>query len=124
MRCRWFIATSLFVTAQLFYGVPKSHAADLQWEVENPYRFFKHGFVRGARKGVRRGARRGRTAVAQQYPVAGGTPPERSRLQKPRDTVVCLDTARKIFRAKPPRLGIAQRSISPVSTVTRARAAT
>jgi hypothetical protein len=32
----------LFVTAQLFYGIPKSHAADLQWEVENPYRFFKH----------------------------------------------------------------------------------
>lgn len=41
MRCRWFVATSLFVTAQLFYGIPKSHAADLQWEVENPYRFFK-----------------------------------------------------------------------------------
>src|SRR5579872_5383351 len=42
MRCRWFVATSLFVTAQLFYGIPKSHAADLQWEVENPYRFIKH----------------------------------------------------------------------------------
>ncbi len=41
MRCRWFVATFLFVTAQLFYGIPKSHAADLRWEVENPYRFFK-----------------------------------------------------------------------------------
>jgi hypothetical protein len=41
MRCRPYVATILFVSAQLVYATPKSHAADLLWTVENPYRFFK-----------------------------------------------------------------------------------
>ena len=41
MRCRLFVATFVIASAQLFYGIPKSHAADLIWQVENPYRFFK-----------------------------------------------------------------------------------
>ena len=41
MRRQAFVATTLFVSAQLFYGTAMSHAAGLLWEVENPYRFFK-----------------------------------------------------------------------------------
>ena len=41
MRIRVFVAAALFVSVELFYGLPKSHAADLIWEVENPYRFLK-----------------------------------------------------------------------------------
>jgi hypothetical protein len=35
------LATTLFISAQISFGVATSHAADLLWEVENPYRFFK-----------------------------------------------------------------------------------
>ena len=41
MRGRAVVATAMFVAAQFLYGIPKSHAAGLLWEVENPYRFFK-----------------------------------------------------------------------------------
>jgi lysophospholipase L1-like esterase len=41
MRCRSFVATFVFVSAQLIYGIPKGDAADLVWQVESPYRFFK-----------------------------------------------------------------------------------
>jgi lysophospholipase L1-like esterase len=41
MRNQAFVAASLLVSAQLFYGTTVSHAAGLVWEVENPYRFFK-----------------------------------------------------------------------------------
>jgi lysophospholipase L1-like esterase len=41
MRSQAIAATAFFVLVELFYGIPKSHAADLLWEVENPYRFFK-----------------------------------------------------------------------------------
>jgi hypothetical protein len=41
MRSLAVLATTLFVSAQLLYGVAQSHAAGLLWEVENPYRFFK-----------------------------------------------------------------------------------
>ena len=41
MRGGAFLAATVFVSAQLVYGIPQSHAGDLLWEVENPYRFFK-----------------------------------------------------------------------------------
>jgi hypothetical protein len=41
MRGGAFLAATFFVSAELFYGIPQSHAADLLWEVENPHRFFK-----------------------------------------------------------------------------------
>lgn len=41
MRGGAFTAATVFISAQLLYGIPQSHAADLLWEVENPYRFFK-----------------------------------------------------------------------------------
>jgi hypothetical protein len=40
MRTQALIATTLFISAQSWYGIA-CHAADLLWEVENPYRFFK-----------------------------------------------------------------------------------
>jgi hypothetical protein len=40
MRARAFVAANLLVSAQLLYGTA-GHAADLIWQVENPYRFFK-----------------------------------------------------------------------------------
>src|ERR1700730_1874029 len=41
MRTKALLATTLFISAQSLYGIATSHAADLLWEVENPYRFFK-----------------------------------------------------------------------------------
>ena len=41
MRSHVFLATALFVSAQFICDIPKSQAAGLTWEVENPYRFFK-----------------------------------------------------------------------------------
>lgn len=41
MRGNAFTAAIVFVSFQLFYGIAQCHAADLIWEVENPYRFFK-----------------------------------------------------------------------------------
>ncbi len=35
------MTTTLFVVLQSGSGISSSHAADLNWEVENPYRFFK-----------------------------------------------------------------------------------
>jgi len=41
MRAKALVATTLFVSFQSAIGIATSHAADLIWEVENPYRFFK-----------------------------------------------------------------------------------
>jgi hypothetical protein len=41
MRGEAVVAAATFVAAQLCFGVAASHASDLIWEVENPYRFFK-----------------------------------------------------------------------------------
>lgn len=41
MRGQALFAGVLFVSAQFLCGISISHAADLLWEVENPYRFFK-----------------------------------------------------------------------------------
>jgi lysophospholipase L1-like esterase len=41
MRTRALVTTTLFVALQSGLGIAVSHAADLTWEVENPYRFFK-----------------------------------------------------------------------------------
>lgn len=41
MRGGAFLAATFFVSAQLLFEIPQSHAAGLVWEVENPYRFFK-----------------------------------------------------------------------------------
>jgi lysophospholipase L1-like esterase len=41
MRTRALVTTTLFVMLQSGSGISSSHAADLVWEVENPYRFFK-----------------------------------------------------------------------------------
>src|ERR1700692_889123 len=41
MRTKALLATTLFISVQSLYGIATSHAADLLWEVENPYRFFK-----------------------------------------------------------------------------------
>jgi hypothetical protein len=41
MRTKALVATTLFISTQTMYGIATSHAADLLWEVENPYRFFK-----------------------------------------------------------------------------------
>jgi hypothetical protein len=41
MRTRAVVTTTLFVVLQSGSGISSSHAADLVWEVENPYRFFK-----------------------------------------------------------------------------------
>ena len=41
MRPKALVATTLFISFQSAYGIASSHAADLTWEVENPYRFFK-----------------------------------------------------------------------------------
>jgi lysophospholipase L1-like esterase len=41
MRSKALLATTLFISFQTGYGIATSHAADLIWEVENPYRFFK-----------------------------------------------------------------------------------
>ncbi len=41
MRAKALLAATLFVIVEATYGVAASHAADLLWEVENPYRFFK-----------------------------------------------------------------------------------
>ena len=40
MRTRALVITTLFVAFQSGTGIAVSHAADLTWEVENPYRFF------------------------------------------------------------------------------------
>jgi hypothetical protein len=40
-RARALVTTTLFVALQSGSGIAVSHAADLLWEVENPYRFFK-----------------------------------------------------------------------------------
>jgi hypothetical protein len=41
MRTKTLVAATLIVSTQVMYGIPAGHAADLVWEVENPYRFFK-----------------------------------------------------------------------------------
>jgi hypothetical protein len=41
MRTRAVVTTTLFVALQSGMGIAVGHAADLEWEVENPYRFFK-----------------------------------------------------------------------------------
>lgn len=41
MRRKAILAAATVVAAQLGFGVAASHASDLIWEVENPYRFFK-----------------------------------------------------------------------------------
>lgn len=41
MRCRALVAGLLFVAGWLVLGISASRAADLLWQVENPYRFFK-----------------------------------------------------------------------------------
>jgi hypothetical protein len=41
MRTRALVTTTLFIALQSGSGIAVSHAADLLWEVENPYRFFK-----------------------------------------------------------------------------------
>jgi len=41
MRTRALVATTLLVALQSGSGIAVSHAADLIWEVENPYRVFK-----------------------------------------------------------------------------------
>jgi hypothetical protein len=41
MRSRALVTTTLLVALQSGSGIAVSHAADLLWEVENPYRFFK-----------------------------------------------------------------------------------
>jgi hypothetical protein len=41
MRGEAFVTAATIVAAQLCFGVPAGHAADLIWQVENPYRFFK-----------------------------------------------------------------------------------
>jgi len=38
MRTRALVTTTLFVALQSGAGIAVSHAADLIWEVENPYR--------------------------------------------------------------------------------------
>jgi len=40
MRTNVLVAATLMVSMQVF-GIKAGHAADLVWEVENPYRFFK-----------------------------------------------------------------------------------
>jgi lysophospholipase L1-like esterase len=41
MRGGAIVAATFLVSAELLYGIPQGHAADLVWEVENPYRFFR-----------------------------------------------------------------------------------
>jgi hypothetical protein len=41
MRPEALVAATLFISFQSICGTAASHAADLTWEVENPYRFFK-----------------------------------------------------------------------------------
>jgi hypothetical protein len=41
MRTKALIAATLVASAQVICGIPAGHAADIVWEVENPYRFFK-----------------------------------------------------------------------------------
>jgi hypothetical protein len=41
MRTKAFVAATLIISTQTLYGIVASRAADLLWEVENPYRFFK-----------------------------------------------------------------------------------
>jgi hypothetical protein len=43
MASKALLATTLFIAAQTLSGIATSHASDLLWEVENPYRFFKRG---------------------------------------------------------------------------------
>lgn len=110
MRCRWFVATSLFVTAQLFYGIPKSHAADLQWEVENPYRFFKH---EASFKAQEKAFDAVRGVAGQPLPSNILWRVER-RLNDPEcrnraTPTSCLDTAGKYFEQS--RLGWASRTL-------------
>jgi hypothetical protein len=40
MRARALVTTTLIVVLQSGSGISSSRAADLNWEVENPYRFF------------------------------------------------------------------------------------
>src|SRR5437660_7401926 len=41
MRIKSLAAATVIVAAQVACGAAAGHAADLVWEVENPYRFFK-----------------------------------------------------------------------------------
>ena len=41
MRTKALVAVTLIISAQTMYGIATSDAADILWEVENPYRFFK-----------------------------------------------------------------------------------
>jgi lysophospholipase L1-like esterase len=41
MRTTALVAVTLIVSTQTIYSIAAGHAADLIWEVENPYRFFK-----------------------------------------------------------------------------------
>src|SRR5215471_19060528 len=41
MRTKGLVAATLIISVQTISGIAVGHAADLIWEVENPYRFFK-----------------------------------------------------------------------------------
>jgi hypothetical protein len=41
MRTKGLVAATLIISIHTMNGIATGHAADIQWEVENPYRFFK-----------------------------------------------------------------------------------
>ena len=110
MGSKALLATTLFISAQTLCGIAASHAADLLWEVENPYRFFKRKhLVRCAGESVQRRARRARPALADQHHVEGRAAPQRSRLQGSNDAdLVSRDPTPRLC-AEPARLGVADR---------------
>jgi hypothetical protein len=110
MRPGALLAASLFISAQSVYGIATSHAADLTWEVENPYRFFKRSASFDMHE---RAFNAVRGNAAQPLPANILWKVERNLndpdCKDPSTPDTCLETARKGFERS--RLGWAAQTV-------------
>ena len=98
--------TSLLVVLSTGFGTTPSKSADLVWQVENPFRFFKRSAsFDAARKSLRRGARRRERAVARQDHLEDRTAPQRSGLQGLHDPAGLRQHGARPLRDQPAGLG-------------------
>src|SRR5271165_4056620 len=82
-----------------------SHAADLVWDVENPFRFFKPAILRSARGCVQCGARRSVGSAAAGHHLAHRTGAQRSRLQGRLHAGPMRGNGRQALSAEPTGMG-------------------
>ena len=105
MRTRALVTTTLLVALLSGTGIAVSHAADLLWQVENPFRFFKCTRPSPCMRRRSTPCADPPASRCRRTSSGGRAPPQRSRLQGRIDAGSLRRDRRPALCAEPARLG-------------------